>query len=72
MVETPWGAYPTSCFPDYGHHKEFFTDYLSAATDLETWTGFWKERIDSPETQAEFLDANGGAATILDITRSTT
>ena len=72
VVEAPWGAYPTSCFPDYGHHKEFFTDYLAATADLETWSAFWKERIDAPEDQAAFLDANGGAATILDITRSTT
>ena len=72
VVETPWGAYPTSNYPEYGHHKEFFTDYLAATRDLEEWSRFWKERIEAPDGQAAFLDANGGAATILDITRNTT
>ncbi len=71
-MEAPWGAYPTSCFPDYGHHKDFFTDYLKATREPEDWSRFFKERIEAPDDQAAFLDANGGASTIIDITRSTT
>lgn len=72
VVEAPWGAYPTSNFPEYGHHKGFFTDYLAATREPETWSAFWKERIEAPNDQAAFLEANGGAGTILDITRNTT
>lgn len=72
VVEAPWGAYPTSCYPEYGHHKEFFTDYLAASGDREDWSRFWKERVVEPSDQGAFLDANGGAATIIDITRRTT
>ena len=72
VVEVPWGAYPTSNYPEYGHHKGFFTDYLTATRDVEDWTRFWKERIVSPADQPAFLQANGGAAAILDVSRTTT
>lgn len=72
VVKAPWGAYPTSCYPEYGHHKDFFTDYLAASHDPEEWSRFWKERVEGPSDQGAFLDANGGAATIIDITRRTT
>ncbi len=71
VVAAPWGAYPTSSYPEYGHHKEFYTDYLAAWREPEEWSRFWKERIEAPDDQAAFIDANGGAATILDIMRPT-
>jgi glutaconate CoA-transferase, subunit A len=67
VVEVPWGAYPNSCFPAYSHHAGFFRDYVGAARDPETFGAFWKERVVAPASHAEFIDANGGAATILDI-----
>jgi len=70
VVPMPWGAYPTSCFPDYTHHEGFYRDYLSAASG-EEWDRFWNERVVGPPDQAGFLDANGGAVTILDIARRT-
>lgn len=71
VVETPWGAYPTSNFPEYRHDARFYRDYQAAARDAGTFETFFKERVLGPETQAEFLNANGGAATLLDIRRRT-
>lgn len=71
VVEVPWGAYPTSLFPEYGHDRAFFQEYLAATADHETWSQFWKERVVAPDDQPSFLDANGGASTLLDI-RTTT
>jgi glutaconate CoA-transferase subunit A len=67
VTVAPWGAYPTSLFPEYTHHGAFFEQYLGATRDPEAWSQFWKERVVTPEDQAAFLDANGGAATLLDI-----
>jgi len=72
VVEAPWGAYPTSCFPQYGHDKAFFSAYSSAAGDPESFRVFWNERLAGPETHAAFLQANGGAETVNRIRRPTT
>ena len=72
VVEIPWGAYPTSLFPEYGHHASFFEQYLAASRDHESWSQLWKERVVTPDDQAAFLNANGGAGTILEIQTRTT
>ena len=62
MIDTvapaPQGAYPCSCFPDYSHDSEFFTAYSQAASDRETFTQFFQERVVGPNTWEEFLVAN--------------
>jgi glutaconate CoA-transferase subunit A len=71
VVEAPWGAYPTSCFPRYGYDGDFFRAYVSAHADPEQARRFWADRIDGPERHARFLDANGGVAALLGIRRRT-
>jgi len=72
VIEVPWGAYPTSCFPKYTHDKEFFTAYSKAATDPGQFNDFWTDRLAGPATHAAFLQANGGVATVMRIRRATT
>lgn len=72
VVETPWGAYPTSCFPDYTHDAAFFKAYSAAARDPEDFKRFFEDRVVAPPTPTAFIDSNGGAGTILDIRRRTT
>jgi glutaconate CoA-transferase subunit A len=67
VVEAPWGAYPSSCFPKYTHDKEFFSAYSKAAKDPEQFRSFWADRVFGPADQAAFLEANGGIATALRI-----
>jgi len=71
VVEVPWGAYPTSAYPEYGYDARFYRDYVAAARDPDRFPAFFKERVLAPGTQAEFLNANGGAATLLGIRRRT-
>ena len=71
VVEAPWGAYPTSAFPRYGYDGDFFRSYVQAHTDPEQAQAFWSERVDGPEGHGSFLDANGGARTLLSIARRT-
>jgi glutaconate CoA-transferase, subunit A len=70
VVESPWGAYPSSMFPDYTHDRAFFEGYSSAAlASAEDFAAFWDRRVVGPESHGDFLDANGGAATLLRIRR---
>lgn len=71
VVEVPWGAYPTSCYPRYRYDADFFRAYVAAHSDPEQADRFWRKRVDEPDTHAAFLDANGGARTLLAIRRRT-
>ena len=73
VVPAPWGAYPTSSFPEYTHDKSFYEDYVRAAmSGPEDFQQFFKSRVTGPASHAEFIDANGGARTIIEIRRRTT
>lgn len=72
VVESPWGAYPTSCFPAYTHDAAFFQAYQGAARDPDAFKRFLEERVLGPETESDFLTVNGGARTLLQIRRRTT
>jgi acyl CoA:acetate/3-ketoacid CoA transferase alpha subunit len=72
VVEVPWGAYPTSCFPIYGHDEAFFSAYSKAARSPERFREFWNERLAGPDTHDAFLQANGGAQTVNRIRRPAT
>ena len=74
LAEVPWGAYPSSMFPNYIHDKDFFNAYSAAAMsrDDDAFSSFWNERVIEPDAQGDYLDANGGAATLMRIARRTT
>ena len=71
VVSAPWGAYPTSCFPEYGYDGRFIEAYSEAAADPVAWKAFWADRVVEPPTQGAFLDANGGASLLVDLARRT-
>ena len=58
VAPAPMGAYPCSCFPEYGHDSGFFTEYSMAARDPEEFSRFFQERVVSPDTWEEFLAVN--------------
>ena len=59
VCEAPRGAFPTSCFPEYGHHSGFFEDYLAACGSPADFADFFERRVVGPVTWADFLAANG-------------
>ncbi len=67
VCEAPFGAFPTSCFPDYGHCGHFFEEYVDAAASQERFEAFFAERVVGPESWTDFLDANGGPGALIDI-----
>lgn len=68
----PWGAYPTSCLPEYGYDPAFMEAYTAAAGDPDQWKTFWHERVVEPDGQGALLDANGGAGVLTKLRRNTT
>lgn len=71
VAAAPWGAYPTSCLPEYGYDPAFLEAYVAAAADPEVWKAFWQDRIVNPDGQGAFLDANGGADVLVRLRRRT-
>ena len=59
VCEAPRGAFPTSFFPDYGHHGGFYEDYLAACSSPADFSAFFEQRVTGPATWEGFLAANG-------------
>ena len=59
VCESPFGAFPTSCFPDYGHDDRFFEDYVAACASPGELAAFLQRRVTGPETWEDFLAVNG-------------
>jgi glutaconate CoA-transferase subunit A len=71
VAPAPWGAYPTSCLPEYGYDAAFIEAYSAAAADPQEWKTFWHQRVVEPDGQGAFLDANGGAGLLVTLARRT-
>lgn len=61
VVEVPYGAHPTSFFPAYGYDTEFHIAWAKVARDDDAAAEFLQHHVVSPGSQAEYLDAAGGA-----------
>ena len=64
-----FGAYPSSCFPEYSHHTEFFQAYSAAASAPEEFTAFFASRVVGPETWADFIQSSGGDEMVASLRR---
>ncbi len=62
VVEVPYGAHPTSLFPNYGYDSRFHRAWAEAARDDEKAASFMGRYVRTPGTQQEYLEAVGGAA----------
>ncbi len=60
VVEVPYGAHPTSFFPNYGYDAQFHRDWISVARDAEQAEEFIDRHVRIPATQQEYLQAAGG------------
>jgi glutaconate CoA-transferase subunit A len=64
VVEVPYGAHPTSFFPNYGYDSRFHREWTDVSRDDEAAAAFLDRRVLTPSTQAEYLDAAGGVAAL--------
>lgn len=64
VVEVPFGAHPTSFPPAYGYDGSMHLEWAKASRDPDAVAAFMDQYITGPATQAEYLDAAGGTATL--------
>ena len=59
VVEVPYGAHPTSLFPNYGYDGRFHQAWADAALDDAKAAAFIDRYVRGPSTQQEYLDTVG-------------
>jgi glutaconate CoA-transferase subunit A len=64
VVEVPYGAHPTSCYPFYGYDRTHLAEYYEAAkAGSETFAQEYLVRyVFEPKTHEEYLQRIGGTA----------
>lgn len=67
VVEVPWGAHPCSLFPKYSFDRRFFEEYAAASRTEAGTKSFLENYVHEAKTQAEYLQAAGGAEALLRI-----
>jgi glutaconate CoA-transferase subunit A len=65
VVETPFGAHPTSCAPAYGIDVEHLRVYAGAAAGADAWADYRRRFVDVDD--AAYVEAVGGRARLLAI-----
>jgi len=69
VVEVPYGAHPTSFFPNYGYDSHFHRAWTGVSRDREKALAFIDHYVHSPLTQQEYLDTVGGKEVLERIAR---
>lgn len=69
VVEVPFGAHPTSCFPRYGYDGDMHRQWVAAVRDDAATDSFLDRYVRQPANQAEYLAAVGGMAHLLPVSR---
>ena len=67
VAEVPYGAHPTSFYPRYGYDTDLHLDWVAAARDEASAKEFLDRYIHAPASHTEYLDAVGGAATMIEL-----
>jgi glutaconate CoA-transferase subunit A len=62
VVEVPYGAHPTSFFPNYGYDSRFHLEWTGVARDRGKAADFLHHYVQTPSTQDAYLATVGGAA----------
>ena len=61
VVEVRYGAHPTSFYPGYGYDTQMHLRWAKVARDDDAAASFLDTHVREPESQADYLDAAGGA-----------
>ncbi len=69
VVEVPYGAHPTSFFPNYGYDSKFHLEWAKAARDKDMAADLIERYVLKPQDQQQYLESVGGDQTIDRISR---
>ncbi len=61
VAHVPCGAHPTSFFPAYGYDGRFHQAWMEISRDDDKAAAFLQRFVRAPASQAEYLEAAGGA-----------
>ena len=64
VVEIPYGAHPTSFYPNYGYDSTFHRQWTSVSRDNDKTADFIESYINTPANQQEYLEAIGGESVL--------
>lgn len=67
VVEVPFGAHPTGCYPRYVFDGWHLLDYVAAGRD--GFDGYLERYVRAPRTQAAYLEAAGGVERLMRLNR---
>ncbi len=67
VVEVPYGAHPTSFNPNYGYDSTMHLEWIRSSRDPDAVAAFLDRYITGPADQAAYLEAAGGAETLVRI-----
>jgi glutaconate CoA-transferase subunit A len=62
VVEVPYGAHPTGCYPDYDVDQEKVAEYTRASGSLDSSAEYLKRCVMEIEKQCDYIDLMGGTA----------
>ena len=62
VVEVPYGAHPTSFFPEYRYDSDFHMAWAKVSRNDDAVQDFFDKHVLGPRSHAEYLSAAGGAA----------
>ena len=69
VVEVPYGAHPTSFYPNYGYDSDFHRQWTSVSRDKDKVAEFIKKFVSEPENHSAYLEAIGGEKVLNHIAR---
>lgn len=69
VVEVPYGAHPTSFYPNYGYDSRMHLEWARGAKDDAAVKEFLQTYVYSPDDHAGYLDAVGGAEALIELGR---
>ncbi len=67
VVEIPYGAHPTNCFPKYGIDQEKLNEYTHASTTPDSSAAYLDKYVRSNSGQQEYIDLMGGTTRLSQI-----
>jgi glutaconate CoA-transferase subunit A len=69
LVEIPFGAHPTSCFPYYAHDVRHILEYAEAAQTDDGLKGYLDKYVHGVASHEKYLEQAGGVARLLKLER---
>ena len=60
IVEIPFGAHPTSCYPNYSYDRKHLKEFVALSKNDEMVKDYLHKYVGSPATDEEYLETIGG------------